>query len=55
MGLKGYRLWVMGQLDSTCTAQPCPPALLYVFVLVPRCVRDAVYGAVVGRCTLESS
>jgi hypothetical protein len=22
MGLKGYRLWVMGQLDSTCTAPP---------------------------------
>jgi hypothetical protein len=20
MGLKGYRLWVMGQLDSTCRA-----------------------------------
>jgi hypothetical protein len=23
MGLKGYRLWVMGQLDSTCRA-PLP-------------------------------
>jgi hypothetical protein len=22
MGLKGYRLWVMGQLDSTCRAPP---------------------------------
>jgi hypothetical protein len=22
MGLKGYRLWVMGQLDSTCRALP---------------------------------
>jgi hypothetical protein len=22
MGLKAYRLWVMGQLDSTCRAQP---------------------------------
>jgi hypothetical protein len=22
-GLKGYRLWAMGQLDSTCRAQPC--------------------------------
>jgi hypothetical protein len=22
MGLKGYRLWVMGQLDSTCAAPP---------------------------------
>jgi hypothetical protein len=22
MGLKGYRLWVMGQLDSTCSAPP---------------------------------
>jgi hypothetical protein len=25
MGLKGYRLWVMGQLDSTCSAPPSPP------------------------------
>jgi hypothetical protein len=23
MGLKGYRLWAMGQLDSTCRAPPC--------------------------------
>jgi hypothetical protein len=22
MGLKGYRLWVMGQFDSTCRAPP---------------------------------
>jgi hypothetical protein len=22
MGLKGYRLWVMGQIDSTCSALP---------------------------------
>jgi hypothetical protein len=22
MGLKGYMLWVMGQLDSTCRAPP---------------------------------
>jgi hypothetical protein len=22
MGLKGYRLWLMGQLDSTCSAPP---------------------------------
>jgi hypothetical protein len=22
MGLKGYRLWVMRQLDSTCSAPP---------------------------------
>jgi hypothetical protein len=22
MGLKGYKLWVMGQLDSTCRAPP---------------------------------
>jgi hypothetical protein len=22
MGLEGYRLWVMGQLDSTCRALP---------------------------------
>jgi hypothetical protein len=22
MGLKGYRLWDMGQLDSTCRAPP---------------------------------
>jgi hypothetical protein len=26
MGLKGYRLWVMGQLDSTCSAPPRSPA-----------------------------
>jgi hypothetical protein len=25
MGLKGYRLWVMGQLDSTCKAPPRAP------------------------------
>jgi hypothetical protein len=25
MGLKGYRLWVMGQLDSTCSAPPYSP------------------------------
>jgi hypothetical protein len=25
MGLKGYRLWVMGQLDSTCRAPPRLP------------------------------
>jgi hypothetical protein len=24
MGLKGYRLWAMGQLDSTCRAPPLP-------------------------------
>jgi hypothetical protein len=24
MGLKGYRLWAMGQLDSTCSAPPQP-------------------------------
>jgi hypothetical protein len=22
MGLKGYRLWTMGQMNSTCRAQP---------------------------------
>jgi hypothetical protein len=22
MGLKGYRLWAMGQLDSTCSTPP---------------------------------
>jgi hypothetical protein len=26
MGLKGYRLWAMGQLDSTCSA---PPRMAY--------------------------
>jgi hypothetical protein len=25
MGLKGYRLWVMGQLDSTCRAPTLTP------------------------------
>jgi hypothetical protein len=31
MGLKGYRLWVMGKLDSTCTAPPyaSPSSLRY--------------------------
>jgi hypothetical protein len=27
MGLKGYRLWVMGQLDSTCRAPPLGSSL----------------------------
>jgi hypothetical protein len=31
MGLKGYRLWAMGQLDSTCRA---PPLLLLLLELV---------------------
>jgi hypothetical protein len=26
MGLKGYRLWAMGQLDSTCRAPPRAPS-----------------------------
>jgi hypothetical protein len=25
MGVKGYRLWAMGQLDSTCRTPPLPP------------------------------
>jgi hypothetical protein len=29
MGLKGYRLWVMGQLDSTCRAPPEALAALH--------------------------
>jgi hypothetical protein len=33
MGLKGYRLWVMGQLDSTCRAPPLR-LLLYELDLV---------------------
>jgi hypothetical protein len=37
MGLKGYRLWVMGKLDSTCRAPPLHRQrqyrLLLVFVL----------------------
>jgi hypothetical protein len=36
MGLKGYRLWVMGQLDSTCSAPPLilppPKRLHFLFV-----------------------
>jgi hypothetical protein len=28
MVLKGYKLWVMGQLDSTCRAPPQPRGLL---------------------------
>jgi hypothetical protein len=35
MGLKGYRLWVMGQLDSTCRA---PPRVL----ALPRGLEDAL-------------
>jgi hypothetical protein len=33
MGLKGYRLWVMGQIDSTCRA---PPRLERVEIPEPR-------------------
>jgi hypothetical protein len=30
MGLKGYRLWVMGQLDSTSRAPPRAHQLMHV-------------------------
>ena len=41
MGLKGYRLWVMGQLDSTCRA---PPLLLQPFqLLVAGLAREVVH------------
>jgi hypothetical protein len=30
MGLKGYRLWAMGQLDSTCRAPPPRDLLGYL-------------------------
>jgi hypothetical protein len=33
MGLKGYRLWVMGQLDSTCRAPPDALRLLKLLQL----------------------
>jgi hypothetical protein len=29
MGLKGYRLWVMGQLDSTCRAPPLSSTVIH--------------------------
>jgi hypothetical protein len=42
MGLKGYRLWVMGQLDSTCRAPPHPlPGGIFTYTSSPR--RKAAY------------
>jgi hypothetical protein len=35
MGLKGYRLWAMGQLDSTCRAPPHDGVQRRVRGLVP--------------------
>jgi hypothetical protein len=52
MGLKGYMLWVMGQLDSTCRA---PPQVVVVGVLdnvvEPRDVAMQVEGGslLIGR------
>jgi hypothetical protein len=36
MGLKGYRLWAMGQLDSTCRAPPRGLEVVDVRVHAPR-------------------
>jgi hypothetical protein len=33
MGLKGCRLWVMGQLDSTCRAPPRAALLVLLVIL----------------------
>jgi hypothetical protein len=51
MVLKGYRLWVMGQLDSTCRAPPQPlgEEVGHDHLRVraePVLVRDLVYDAV---------
>jgi hypothetical protein len=43
MGLKGYRLWAMGQLDSTCRAPPHPRVL----VLYPLKIAATLFRAVV--------
>jgi hypothetical protein len=42
MGLKGYRLWVMGQLDSTCRAPPQQVHCVPLLAQVP--AQDAVTG-----------
>jgi hypothetical protein len=34
MGLKGYRLWVMGQLDSICGAPPRRMDVITLFAAV---------------------
>ena len=45
MGLKGYRLWVMGQLDSTCRAPPLNQPHVVAAVRFPRPKRRLERGA----------
>jgi hypothetical protein len=59
MGLKGYRLWAMGQLDSTCKAPPRPtrtrcarpaaPARLPCSPAHPRASRATRWGSAASR------
>jgi hypothetical protein len=44
MGLKGYRLWAMGQLDSTCKDPSCAPPCRAVIVVRPALPDDALSG-----------
>jgi hypothetical protein len=46
MGLKGYRLWVMGQLDSTCRAAP-----LHQTPSTAATARRAAAAAALPRCS----
>jgi hypothetical protein len=48
MGLKGYRLWVMGQLDSTCRAPPFAVQLRRILQLRAAAAGAHAY-AVLGR------
>jgi hypothetical protein len=48
MGLKGYRLWAMGQLDSTCRAPPWPSC---PFSLRPQ-VKTRPSSAIAMQCAL---
>jgi hypothetical protein len=52
MGLKGYRLWAMGQLESTCRAPPRAAAVILaaVAVQIPRC---SAASCVLERQTLK--
>jgi hypothetical protein len=55
MGLKGHRLWVMGQLDSTCSAPlaaaaEAAPADGAAVAAAPRC---SAAGCVLERQTLK--
>jgi hypothetical protein len=49
MGLKGYRLWAMGQLDSTCRAPPRPlPSLTRSAAASIECAASRACGATPG-------